>query len=336
MVCTENDATVCDGQLLVCDTEAMECVPCTAHEQCEARACDLLAETPTCFDPDQVRRVGSGQDDLDVTGALMTVQSMGWTRAVLVLHEGGDINDAATVSAGAVALIAAPGQSPQWINTEAMNESTLSVSGADTRVYLDALRLSTGSGAGLFCDGAEVDVQRSQIVNNDGGGISAMSGCEVFVENSFIGGSDNSAALNVNSSSADVVYSTLGGGTINAWGLLCASPIAVGVRNSIIVALGNSITGGEDVICPSAMLTDTATETAFMGMGNEMVGELDLMNPEDWFVNYSIGDFSLQNDGLVLFDGVAEWREGDPPADIDGDLRPMVEGVPDYAGADVP
>ncbi|MCH9684534.1 MAG: hypothetical protein K0V04_24070 [Deltaproteobacteria bacterium] len=38
----------------------------------------------------------------------------------------------------------------------------------------------------------------------------------------------------------------------------------------------------------------------------------------------------------AAFVEVAQWNEGDPPTDIDGDPRPAGDRGLDYAGADIP
>jgi hypothetical protein len=110
--------------------------------------------------------------------------------------------------------------------------------------------------------------------------------------------------------------------------------VAVAVRNAILVTRGG--TPPDEVACPAADITYSATEGVVVGEGNVAVGMFPGGSPEDWFSNYAAGNFALQNDGLTLFADVAQWTTGDPPIDIDGDPRPAVDGTPDYAGADIP
>jgi hypothetical protein len=58
--------------------------------------------------------------------------------------------------------------------------------------------------------------------------------------------------------------------------------------------------------------------------------------PEAWFEDFADGDFRLANQGITIFADIAEWNIGDPIVDIEGDMRPGVDGSPDYPGADVP
>ena len=78
-----------------------------------------------------------------------------------------------------------------------------------------------------------------------------------------------------------------------------------------------------EVECSGATLTDSATEA-------------DVGFDAAWFMGYATGDFRLSTSGDTTFADVAEWREGDPPTDIDGHPRPTTDGQPDHAGADVP
>ena len=334
VACTPENPLVCDEQLLLCDGETNACVACTEHAQCEAGACDVF--DGRCFDPNNVLHVGMEQPYGSIIAALDDAGAMMLDPVVLVLHEGVDFNETATVSAGVVAFVAAEGEQPQWVNTSVM-APTLTVTGLGTRVYLHDVRLTGNlNDLGLVLDdGAWVDVRRSRIVQNAGGGIRAQNGAELALRNSFVGGDVNDAnAMEVNGAAAVVVYSTLGAGTFNAAALACTSPIGVEIRNSILVSRGG--TPPDEVSCPDASISFSAAEGMIMGEQNAMVGMFPGGTPEDWFVNFSGGDFGLQNDGILLFADVAQWQLGDPTTDIDGDLRPTMDGTPDYAGADIP
>ena len=91
----------------------------------------------------------------------------------------------------------------------------------------------------------------------------------------------------------------------------------------------------DEVACAAANITYSATEGGVAGEGNVAAGMFPGGSPGDWFVDYTTGNFHIQNDGLTLFGDVAQWQEGDPPTDIDGEPRPTVDGTADYAGADL-
>jgi len=162
----------------------------------------------------------------------------------------------------------------------------------------------------------------------------------------FVGGAADVPAFSVDSSSVDVLYSTLGG-AFDAPALTCATPMSVEVRNSIIVSRAVS----SDINCAAADISYSATEILVAGTGNAAVGSFDMADATAWFGDYNGGDFSLApgagNTGAATFAGIAQWRAADlaavpprpaddPSVDIDGGLRPNVDGTADVAGADVP
>jgi len=344
VACEAGDTSVCDGQLLLCDEETNACVGCTAHAECEAGACDVFEGR--CFDPSNVLDVGMGQTFGTIGAALDEVTAMGWEDAVLVLHAGTDFNEVALVESGALAFVAAEGDSPQWVNTAVM-APTLSVSGAQTRVYVAGVRmrlngndtalavteaqvdvrdceLASNDILGLSCgEGSRVDIRRSRVVQNTGGGIVASSGCELNVENCFVGGDVEVAGIDINDASATVLYSTVTAstfGTVPALG--CSSPMVVDIRNSIIVTQGGA--SPDELSCATATVTNAATEAE--------AGMFDV----GWFEDFNGGDYGLTASGAMAFENLAQWQDGDPPTDIEGDPRPEVDGSPDHAGADVP
>lgn len=331
VACTEGNTEVCEAQGLVCDTETNGCVPCTQHDECPSGACDLLDDAPTCLPVDNVLEVGAGQTFETIGEALTAVETMGLDPAVLVLHEGADFNEAAEVSSGTVAFIGAVGERPLWAQIGIPMTPTLSATGAGTRVYVSQLRMTGNLGdVALSCDGAGLHVQRSEIVANSGGAVSAMAACDLRLENSFLGGSVNNViAVNVNGSTARINYATIGAGFGNAVALNCGGGFDVVVRNSLLVSEADI----DEVFCDGATITNSATE---QGIGGT---DLEPMNT-NWFgtmpTSYADGDFHLSPLAPPDLANAGEWQSGDPPSDIDGTPRPAVNGSPDYVGADVP
>jgi hypothetical protein len=198
---------------------------------------------------------------------------------------------------------------------------------------MDRLRLRNGDVQGLVVDGGFAWVDRSRIVQNTGGGIVAQNGAELTLRNCFVGQAvSNRDALSVEGASVTAVYSTLVG-AYNAAALVCTNPLAVEIRNSILVTEGG--TPPDEVDCAAATISFSATEGAVNGNGNVSVGAFPSGADGNWFTNYTAGDYRLQNQGLTLFADIAEWQTGDPLTDIDGDPRPSIDGTPDYAGADL-
>ena len=107
------------------------------------------------------------------------------------------------------------------------------------------------------------------------------------------------------------------------------------VDAALVVARGIDATGAFDIVCAEATVTYSATESMVDGEGNVSLGELPTTMPEDWFSNYGAGDFHLTTPPIAIAT-TAQWQDGDPAADIDGMARPGVDGLSDFAGADVP
>lgn len=346
-ICVNDACVSCADGLMLNDAMTGECLPCTEHDQCESGACDIFEGT--CFDPDRVVEVGGAGQPESIAEGLVYLQKLGVDRrgerrGVLVLRDdtGLDFDESIVISGSdtqAVAFIAEqPDQSPDWGHAaDAMPSPTLTVTGATTRVYLDRIVLrndtNTSDGQSLFCDDAHVDIRRSQLIENLGGGIVAQGQCELVVQNSFVGvNPDNSstffdsidALLIVDDNvRATILYSTLGAG-LGAAALRCPNGGPnVNVRNSFLVSEASI---SPEVDCENVMLTTNATEA-----------EADPISPSDidpsWFVNYDEGNFHLTAnapDGII----VAQWLNGDPVVDIDGEQRVLDQ--PGYAGADHP
>lgn len=321
-----------------CDAERGACVSCSTHEQCESGACDLLAASPTCFEPENVLAVGQAQQYTTITEALAAAEVSALDRVVVRLHDGAIFDEVATITAGTIAFVAAPGDAPRWRNDE-VDAATLHVTGDSTRVYVDRLRLEANSAlqnAGLLCNDAAVHVRRSRFILNSGPGISALNGCDVTVLDSFVGGGGAAVpALTCDASTVTIDRSTLFNSDVDGTPALeCSFTSSVTLTNSIVVTEGGA--PGSEMSCIGADVSFTAAEAEPTGSNNVGVGAFPDGSSQFWFAAVSAGDFHLQNQGLVLFADVAEWHAGDASTDIDGDPRPLVDGTPDFAGADVP
>ena len=88
VACTEGNTTICDDQLLLCDTGTNACVPCTRHDQCEVGACELAVGR--CFPGEATVRHVDGDGGLDATNistALEGIDADGY--GVIVVHDFG-------------------------------------------------------------------------------------------------------------------------------------------------------------------------------------------------------------------------------------------------------
>ncbi len=329
VACSAEDTSVCDADLLVCDDLGGECVPCIEHAQCEAGACDIFEGR--CFDPLSVVHAGQGQRFLSINAALDAAQGDAVPGAVLILHGGDVFVDAVeTTTDGAIAFVGNPGRRPVWTQEDSQGP-ILNINDPGARVYLDGIELSMNAASrGVSCTESRVDIRRSRIVANTGGGIRVRAGCQLRLETSYVGANGSrgpdSSGLFVDGGSVDVLYATIADNTVGGSGnpdsIVCVDDAIVSVRNSIVVGRDAA-----SIACLGIQIETSAVDEPIED--NVNVGPADL----DWFED---GDFGLTKDGAMVFEGIAVWEPGDPVLDIDGDARPAGPNRMDYVGADVP
>jgi hypothetical protein len=325
--CSAANTSVCEAQRQVCDEPAGTCRSCAEHGECHSGACELAVGL--CFPPSAaVLEVGGAAGYPSVGVAVNAIPSGGI--GIVTIHEtetGAPYAGAPIIGGGrTVALLAAEGEAPTLRGVLGTNPA-LRVEGADTVVYLEGLALrGTTAGHGLVVTAGTAWVDRSRIVENRSGGVLAREGAEVTIRSSFVGGNESAIrAVDVQGSTARVVYSTLGAGLGNAAAIACDAASTVEVRSSVLVAQ----TAAPEVECEGTFEHNAAE--LVLGGTNTAVGPMSMM----WFTGYANGDFWLTAAGSERFAGVAQWEAGDPRTDIDGDLRPTVDGSPDVAGADL-
>lgn len=333
VACTADDAGACGGLTPVCDDASNTCVGCSEHGQCGDAACNLF--TGACLPADAVVHVGGPTPDFATIGDAVSSFDAG-AEGTIVVHQA-NYDEAVTVDGARVlAFLANEGDLPLWILAGG-GSPQLTV--GDGTVLMDGMQLSGNASSmepGLRVDAGRAWVDRSRVVDNNGGGIVAENAGELVLRNCFVGGDVNDVnALEIDEASARVVYSTLGAGSVTAVGLACSTPVSVDVRNSLIVSRGVDATGGFDLTCDDATVSYTATESMVSGEGNSALGDMPTTMPELWFMDYGAGNFHLTNPPITVAT-TAQWQDGDPETDIDGDARPTVDGFADAAGADVP
>ena len=333
VACTTDNLGACTETTPICNTDTNECHACTFHFECQdlgSPACHIAEGS--CFDPAEQTML----DIDDGVQAAINATDPGVPHAIILT--GVSTPNTITIDTNRIIAFLSSQAVPPIFTPGAVPSPTITVSGGDTVVYLHNITVSgnaTDTEPGILATmGAAVYLDETRAVDNDGGGLLVETGSEAHIRNSFVGASvDDASAVVVDGGSAAILYSTLVGGSSNARALFCSSPMGVDVRNSILVTRGG--TPPDEVACGAATITYSATEGVIGGMGNVSVEEFP-GSPTDWFVNIGAGDFSLQNDGITDFANIAQWEEGDPPFDIDGDDRPNVDAVMDVAGADVP
>jgi len=246
----------------------------------------------------------------------------------IIVHGNDAFDEAGTVDGGRVlAFLANDGDLPRWI---------LSGGGApqltvlDGTVLMDGIQMSGNSSSmdpGLLVDGGRAWVDRGRIVTNLGGGIVAQAGAELVLRSSFVGGDvSDRVAVQLDDANAEVLYSTLGAGFGTGVALACTLGSTIDVRNSMMV----SRNAEAEVQCTPATIGYSASEMD-LGETNTALGDMDI----SWFADFGGGNFHLATPPATIAT-TAQWQEGDPLTDIDGEARNAIDGASDVAGADVP
>ncbi len=324
--CTTGNTVLCDGDTPFCDDDTNTCTGCSEHAQCGDAACNMF--TGVCLPAGAVVHVGGPTPDfIDIASAISNVPVSG--QSTVIVHQG-SYNAIVTVNGGrTIALLANAGDLPVW-EPDVSDASQLNV--GNGTVLVDGIQLS-GNGStenpAVTVSGGQAWFDRSRVINNFGGGLSAAAMAELVLRNCFIGnGTIGANGVTVDGSSAMVLYTSLGAGFDNfgdVFALECIDPMDVVVRNSFLVSLDDA---SSEISCPAAEVSYTASEQEILGTGNQMLGEVAV----DWFINIDAGDFHLDNPPRQVAT-TALRQAGDPPVDIDGNPRVDL-GSMGFAGAD--
>jgi len=324
--CTAGVSDACEGVTPVCDEETSTCVGCREHGECGDAACNFFSGA--CLPAGEVVRVGPGQEFGTLTEAVASFEAEG--EGTIIVHQPMTNYDEAVIVDGGrtLAFLANADDVPLWILAGGGAPQLTVVDGT---VLMDGIQMS-GNGStmdpGLLVDGGRAWVDRGRIVDNNGGGVVAQNAGELVLRNCFVGGSvNNEASLTVNGATAIVLYSTIAAGFGIATALTCDGAATVTVRNSLLVAEADS---GE-IHCTTGTFEYNATE-ADLGDTNQGLGDMNVA----WFEGYGSGDLHLSVMAPITIATTAQWQDGDPVTDIDGDARNAVNGTSDVAGADVP
>lgn len=343
--CTPENEAECLREAPVCDPVRYVCMPCTEHSQCGFAGCDLV--TGECLDA-FVLHVNNNPDagcdddnEAGLTSPLCTIaraveQVNSRRPSTIIVHgptQNQEYREFRVTSGKAVAILGVPneGRLP-IIEGSDPTRGAMDIQGEDTRVYIEQLSIAGSSGSGISMDGGTLYVDRSEIEDNTGDGITAANGAEVHLHNSFVVINGTPVAENTGirlsgtSTRATIVYSTIAqnfGLGAGADSLRCEAGAQAELRNSIVIgADSNSIN------CTLLTAAYNAADQELVGEGNLALGAF-----QSWW-------FPRPMDFHVLpgepFEDVARWVPGDPPTDFDGDPRPMGENEEDYAGADRP
>ena len=344
--CTAERDAACEGSTPICGA-ANVCEGCTEHSQCPESACHLDGpQAGACFDVADVQMVA---DANALTTALGEVAA---DDDVVLMLSGSDYSgvEADLVTNAEVAIL---GNGSPSISGNRL--SGVIATGGDSIVYFAGVSLqSNGSGDGLACSGSSVWLDDVEIRNNAQVGLDVSGGCAAHLRRTVVransgGGvvvdgvtstlaletsavADNVGAsagpgVRVLSAGLSITYSVLvSNGTFGQPdNLECLSGATGVVRNSIVAGpSGDSI-----VTCDGLSFTTNALDTSNLGATNVEVGSYDPL----WF-SATDGVYSLTPAGEAVFVDIAQWVDGDPLADIDGDAIPT--DLPSFPGYDQP
>jgi hypothetical protein len=207
---------------------------------------------------------------------------------------------------------------------------------ASGRLWLDDVIVRAGP-IGVSAEGcALLSVSRSVITGADEIGISATDSGFRMVNSSVVNnGSDALATAGgiTLSGSEDwtIDYSTVVANfresTTPGNAIACEADSRGDARNSIFL----SAEGTNAIDCEPGEFSYTVSDiTDLPGDGNMRTTYM----PAD-FDNAAVGDAHLDTDADPATFRIAVWRDGDPPTDVDGELRPLVDGAADWAGFDL-
>ncbi len=343
--CSPTAASACTGSTPVC--EGASCVGCTEHAQCEASACHLDGKLQgACFDTADVQMIA---DAGELSAALDGLASE--STLVLVLT-GSDyaLSSPVELGAGEIAILGDGGQ------TISRNGDPVLTASGTAIVYFAQVAAANGSGSGLRCSGTSVWLDDTVVANNSGVGLDISGGCathlrrtvvrgnngggidvsggELHMTTSAVGlnGNDLSSSLGgiqSNNSTVEISYSTIVGNQASnsaRGSIFCAGGESGFLRNSIVVGAGSSIDG-----CSALAFENNAVDGPVVeGASNLDVGAASA----SWFSNLAMGDFRIALEGETVFTGIAQWVDGDPLLDVDGDTIPMSR--PSFPGYDQP
>lgn len=333
--CTDDNLGACAAEQPVCGA-ANVCEGCTEHAHCPDSACHLGGENVgQCFDADTVVEAASAVVFANA------VNNLGANEDLVVRLTGNlyTLTNSMEITQSEVAII---GGNFPTINRQ--GNPVISV-GNGALVYFGNVGIVNGGGSGLSCLGASmwlhdtevrnnselgldvgtgcaVRLRRSLITANSGGGID-VSGGELFIENSVVGANGNPVAtvggIQLNNSTIEISYSTIAGNFSadnDRSSMFCIGGGSEGfVRNSIVVGSGGDTIAG----CNALTWNTNAVDRGGLGGGNEDVGGFD----NDWFQNANARDYRLTALGTMDIGDVAQWQDGDPQFDFDGNPVPL-------------
>lgn len=336
-------ADSCSGATPVCDP-SQGCVACTEHAHCPDSACHLGGpDAGSCFDTADVIEVqapgafaellgeiGPGQDRVLILGAAtytfpvepgFSVFDIDGEREVAFVGNGSTVLEG-SVGANATFFNATDDASQvylaglEWNGTIQSGDIPVLWVGPGAELWVDD---STARGT-LQLGGGDAHVRRSNLFDGAGTPVgepdASVPGVgSLYLENASVEPGLERISIN---GLLDIRYSTI----VVDGDFVCGDETDGIVRNSVVLT-GGSISEA----CEGAAWSGSAVNTPGFGTS---------VPPFDagWFAPSTAVRFRLSPQGAEVFGELAQWEDGDPRLDAEGDERPL-EG-PSAAGVDEP
>lgn len=328
--CVACTASSCDGSTPACAPEE-GCVACTEHSQCPDSACHLGGpEQGSCFDVADVVEV-SDTDEFEQAfvqgnpGGQLVIRLAPGTIQIA----GSLVSDLAEVALLGSDSAFTGGATSLFFNIpDLFYVSNVTIEDGPSRaitcspgeqLWLEDTSISNYTVA--LQSSCDVQVRRSQFRGNPGGpgGPTLQLGGSFTAENTDFGPAGDPMFL-LSDAEIDIRYSTIAG---NQTGIECDGNSSGVIRNSIITNVGASVFS----TCGLSYIDNAIDEEFFGGT------VVPSYNP-DWFTISNGSRFFLSPSGEEVFEGIADWDDGDPVVDIEGDPRP--QDGPGFPGVDEP
>jgi hypothetical protein len=325
--CTDTKVQACTDSTPACSPD-FECAPCTEHFHCPASACHLAGpDQGRCFDVEpQTAADASELDDI--------LNNLGNDAKAVIILTGNTYATRVRIFSGEVAIL---GQGSPLISG---NGTTRAVDvGIDGIAYLAGVQVTNPTGTGIACSENVVWIDDAELHGNNFAGLS-VAGCSAYVRrtrihsnkssgigvmhvesqlhliNSVVAGNIGDAAgISFAGATVDITYSTIvaNASDTGPHNIQCFADAKGTIRNSIISGHdGSSIIG-----CEALTWSHNGVDTPGLLGSNELVGPYQAA----WFLQGTSFP-RLSEMGASHFDGIAQWAEGDPLTDVDGNPIP--------------
>jgi hypothetical protein len=330
------ESNSCGGDTPVCDATGT-CTACRFHEECPV-ACRI--DTGACFAESAVwyvwgDTVGAQQGTAaspfrDIAQGVQAAQNAGGG-VVLVRPAAAVYDEDLVIDTEAVAIL----HDPDVVGDVVVDQSQLSIeSGA--RAFVQGVRFQRSGSVGVRVQGAILYLDRCEILRNAGGGIVATADSELYLRNVMVSQNGNNfdatTGLSLTNTTFELLYSTIADntGTGSNDSLDCGAGAVGAIRNSFLAS-----TPLNSIDCTDITVAYSVVDTggiATLGRSNIVLTSFS----QAWFAGNYEGDTHLAPSTTTPFANEAQWQQGDPWVDLDGDERPQIDGTDDWIGADVP